>query len=131
MDDEGLLMNRNFACCFFTALRRYLAPYLRAYLPRYRVTSFSADASTVVGVLVTFTSFLSVNMGKKEKELSQAEVWDDSALLQSWDDAVTEYKVTPLSNYALFLAKTLYSSITVYTREVSVSRMRLKRTELR
>ena len=32
-------------------------------------------------------------MGKKKKELSHAEVWDDSALLQSWDDALAEYKV--------------------------------------
>lgn len=33
-------------------------------------------------------------MGKKKsKPLSQAEIWDDSALLQSWDDALTEYQV--------------------------------------
>ncbi|MCJ1452655.1 hypothetical protein MMC28_002998 [Mycoblastus sanguinarius] len=32
-------------------------------------------------------------MGKKRKELSQAEVWDDSALLQSWDEALAEYKL--------------------------------------
>ena len=32
-------------------------------------------------------------MGKKRKQLSQAEVWDDSALIQSWDDALDEYKV--------------------------------------
>ncbi|KAM0803251.1 hypothetical protein BDR22DRAFT_840065 [Usnea florida] len=31
-------------------------------------------------------------MGKKRKELSQAEIWDDSALLRSWDDALAEYK---------------------------------------
>lgn len=32
-------------------------------------------------------------MGKKRKQLSQSEVWDDSALLQSWDDALAEYKL--------------------------------------
>lgn len=32
-------------------------------------------------------------MGKKRKQLSQAEVWDDSALLQSWDGALAEYKL--------------------------------------
>lgn len=32
-------------------------------------------------------------MGKKRKQLSQAEVWDDSALLRSWDDALAEYKL--------------------------------------
>ncbi|MCJ1361566.1 hypothetical protein MMC16_000666 [Acarospora aff. strigata] len=31
-------------------------------------------------------------MGKR-KELSQAEVWDDSALLRSWDEALEEYKL--------------------------------------
>ncbi|MCJ1336816.1 hypothetical protein MMC09_002094 [Bachmanniomyces sp. S44760] len=31
-------------------------------------------------------------MAKKKKALSQAEIWDDSALIQSWDDALTEYK---------------------------------------
>ena len=32
-------------------------------------------------------------MGKKRKTLSQEEIWDDSALIQSWDDALEEYKV--------------------------------------
>ena len=35
---------------------------------------------------------------KQKKELSQAEIWDDSALVQSWDNALAEYKVY-LSNY--------------------------------
>lgn len=38
-----------------------------------------------------------VAMGKKRKvknkELTQEEIWDDSALIQSWDEAVEEYKV--------------------------------------
>lgn len=62
-------------------------------------------------------------MGKKGKHLSQAEVWDDSALLQSWDDALAEYKVLSASNHAPFLAKTQYSSITVYISAASVSKM--------
>lgn len=34
-------------------------------------------------------------MGKNKKKvtLTHAEVWDDSALVQSWDDAVEEYQV--------------------------------------
>lgn len=32
-------------------------------------------------------------MATKSKALSEAEVWDDSALLQSWDEALVEYKV--------------------------------------
>ena len=45
-------------------------------------------------------------MGQKRKQLSHAEVWDDSALLQSWDDALTEYKVFNNPSYhALFLLR--------------------------
>ena len=36
-----------------------------------------------------------LGMGKKKKQLSQAEIWDDSALIQSWDDALEEYRVCP------------------------------------
>lgn len=35
-------------------------------------------------------------MGKNKnatKPLTQEEIWDDSALVQSWDEAVEEYKV--------------------------------------
>ena len=32
-------------------------------------------------------------MAKKKKPLSQSQIWDDSALLQSWDEALEEYKV--------------------------------------
>ncbi|MCJ1239244.1 hypothetical protein MMC14_007238 [Varicellaria rhodocarpa] len=32
-------------------------------------------------------------MGKKHKVLSEAEIWDDSALIQSWDNALKEYKL--------------------------------------
>ncbi|MCJ1280494.1 hypothetical protein MMC21_008323 [Puttea exsequens] len=32
-------------------------------------------------------------MPPKEQSLSQAEIWDDSALLQSWSDALAEYKL--------------------------------------
>lgn len=37
-------------------------------------------------------------MGKSKnasKPLTQEEIWDDSALVQSWDEAVEEYKVPP------------------------------------
>ncbi|MCJ1466322.1 hypothetical protein MMC07_004941 [Pseudocyphellaria aurata] len=32
-------------------------------------------------------------MEKRQKPLSSAEQWDDSALLRSWDDALSEYKL--------------------------------------
>ena len=35
-------------------------------------------------------------MAKKKKALSEAEIWDDSALLQSWDEALAEYKVNKM-----------------------------------
>lgn len=58
-----------------------LAPFLRnsSELLRIYLASSGPDSS----------------MGKnKSRELSQAEIWDDSALLQSWDDALAEYKVS-------------------------------------
>lgn len=30
---------------------------------------------------------------KNDQALTHEEIWDDSALVQSWDDAVEEYKV--------------------------------------
>lgn len=54
-------------------------------------------------------------MGKKRKikskELTQEEIWDDSALIQSWDEAVQEYKVSLTSCLLLtwfFLTRKLY-----------------------
>lgn len=35
------------------------------------------------------------NMGKrKKKELTQEQIWDDSGLIQSWNDSYEEYKVS-------------------------------------
>ena len=33
-------------------------------------------------------------MGKKRKELSHEEIWDDGGLVQSWNESYEEYKVT-------------------------------------
>jgi hypothetical protein len=39
-------------------------------------------------------------MGKRKRPtnhaLSQEEIWDDSALIRSWDEAVAEYQVSHL-----------------------------------
>jgi len=32
-------------------------------------------------------------MASGEQELSHSEIWDDSALINSWDEALEEYKV--------------------------------------
>lgn len=37
-------------------------------------------------------------MGKKRKQLSHEEIWDDSALLDSWDAALQEYQVRAYSD---------------------------------
>jgi hypothetical protein len=34
---------------------------------------------------------------KNSAELSQAEIWDDSALIRSWNEAVAEYEVCDVS----------------------------------
>ena len=64
-------------------------------------------------------------MGQKRKQLSHAEIWDDSALLQSWDDALTEYKVfnNPFNVPRAVLAKTQLSTIMAYMRAANVSKM--------
>jgi hypothetical protein len=36
------------------------------------------------------------NHNGTDGELSQAEIWDDSALIRSWNDAVAEYEVRGL-----------------------------------
>jgi hypothetical protein len=36
------------------------------------------------------------NHNGTDGELSQAEIWDDSALIRSWNDAVAEYEVRRL-----------------------------------
>ncbi|KAF5649743.1 Survival motor neuron 1 [Fusarium tjaetaba] len=33
-------------------------------------------------------------MSKKQEKLTQEEIWDDSALIDSWNEALQEYKVT-------------------------------------
>jgi len=42
-------------------------------------------------------------MGKrkrpKNKALSQEEIWDDSALIRSWEEAVAEYQASPLTTH--------------------------------
>ena len=42
--------------------------------------------------ILTFDPLI-IAMGKKRKFLSQEEIWDDSALIESWDEALAEYKV--------------------------------------
>lgn len=37
------------------------------------------------------------NATENAKQLTHEEVWDDSALIESWDEALAEYKVRVLS----------------------------------
>ena len=63
-------------------------------------------------------------MAKKKKSLSQAQIWDDSALLQSWDEALEEYKVSyPLLVSERISLNEIASSITAFMQEANVSKM--------
>lgn len=42
-------------------------------------------------------------MGGNQDDLSHEEVWDDSALIDSWNEALQEYKVDPFSPSSLQL----------------------------
>ena len=45
---------------------------------------------TIVRIFLIKTSALAV---MTNKQLSENEIWDDSALVQSWNDALEEYRV--------------------------------------
>ena len=61
-------------------------------------------------------------MGKKRKPLSHAEIWDDSYLVQSWDEALAEYKVLQNTTLDVIYLLIRRSSITAYTRVVKESK---------
>lgn len=62
-------------------------------------------------------------MGKKPKPLSHAEVWDDTALQKSWDDALTEYKVCSTVLVQILSTNFFNSFIIAYTLEGNAWRM--------
>lgn len=64
-------------------------------------------------------------MGAKRKELSQAEVWDDTALLQSWNDALEEYKASLMSPVAYSFTN-FFSSTTAFMPKANASKMSSK-----
>ena len=58
------------------------------------------------------------------KSMSNNEIWDDSALVQSWNEALEEYKVTALlTAYDNHVLTILFRSITACPREVNESKM--------
>ncbi len=62
-------------------------------------------------------------MGKKRKQLSHAEIWDDSALVQSWDEALAEYKVFQNTSRDVVYLLIRLSSIIAYMHVVKKSKM--------
>lgn len=62
---------------------------------------------------------------KHDQSLTHEEIWDDSALVQSWDDAVEEYKVCQIiysrDHYPTDLVDD--SSITAYMPRGRILRM--------
>ena len=61
-------------------------------------------------------------MGKAKRQLSQAEIWDDSALLQSWEEALDEYKVRDRIGDPNLIIDTPNSFIIVYMRKENASK---------
>lgn len=61
-------------------------------------------------------------MGKNKKaSLTHAEIWDDSALVQSWEAAVEEYEVSPfipISRDHYLTSRQLYHSLHVQGENV-------------
>lgn len=62
-------------------------------------------------------------MGKNPKPLSHAEVWDDTALQKSWDDALAEYKVRSIELVQSLFTNFSNSFIIAYTLEGNAWRM--------
>ncbi len=67
-------------------------------------------------------------MGKKRKQLSQAEVWDDSALVQSWNDALDEYKVCDNINSSCEALLTARTALSQHTRSWGTGRRCITRS---
>ena len=68
----------------------------RIHKGKYKLGIEGSLTTDLLGWRITSVVSLSDGqMGKKRKraELTQDEVWDDSALLRSWQDALEEYQV--------------------------------------
>ena len=58
------------------------------------------------------------------KPLTEEEIWDDSALVRTWDESVEEYQVrTTLRRHVIYIADEPDSSTTASMPRVKMSRM--------
>lgn len=58
---------------------------------------------------------------KRSKDLTHEEIWDDSALVRSWDDAVEEYQVRSASHNSRDRYLTVHrSSTTAFKQRVKM-----------
>ena len=68
-------------------------------------------------------------MGKKRKHLSHEEIWDDSALVNSWELALQEYQVSKAGRDAID-PRLIFTSYTIASmpagRRLKTSLLRLK-----
>lgn len=114
--------------------RRSKVPYLAVLGRHLRQLRYEyCQLLTAVGSLVTVANIIPSgqvlrpdSMGKKKKQqVSQAEIWDDSALIRSWDDALAEYKVRlPAMAYSKRrFAEEAHSYITVSMLAANESKM--------
>jgi hypothetical protein len=60
-----------------------------------------------------FCRYIKMGKRRKREQLTQDEIWDDSALLRSWQDALDEYQVSDLGSISLFTHR--HSFITAST----------------
>lgn len=61
-------------------------------------------------------------MVKGQNQLSQAEIWDDSALVKSWDDALQEYKVCLFTDFGFMYVLICAQALSQHTRTWGASR---------
>lgn len=58
---------------------------------------------------------------KKRKALSHEQIWDDTALIESWDDALEEYKVGSL-HFGQFMQDADNGELTVISQHTRSGR---------
>lgn len=59
-----------------------------------RYEAYDFDILPLTSYLTRLYNLFSFKMGTKQADLSHEEVWDDSALIDSWNEALQEYKVS-------------------------------------
>ena len=54
----------------------------------------ASGTNNLISIFAILFSIKNANMGKNDITLDHQEIWDDSALVDSWNQALEEYKVS-------------------------------------